>query len=78
MNSNVALTTIDNPFDPFTQFDLWFQFDIEKGYYSCSRLARVAELSDDMTEQEIDEEIENAIDKIVKYDVTDTYKKVKR
>ena len=31
MNSNCALTTFDNPFDPFTQFDTWFLFYIEKG-----------------------------------------------
>ena len=78
MNNDCALTTIDNPFDPFTQFDSWFQFDVEKGYYSCSRLARVAELSDDMTEQEVSEAIESAIDTIIKYDITDMYKKVNR
>lgn len=78
MNGNYALTTFDNPFDPFTQFDSWFQFDIEKNYYSCSRLARVAKLSDDMSEQEVDEAIERAIDEIIKYDFTNVYKKVKR
>ena len=78
MNNDCALTTVDNPFDPFTQFDSWFQFDVEKGYYSCSRLARVAKLSDDMTEQEVSEAIESAIDTIIKYDITDMYKKVNR
>ena len=47
------LTTKDNPFDPFEQFDSWFMFDVEKGYYSCSRLARIAVFSDDMTEKEV-------------------------
>ena len=78
MNSNCMLTTIDNPFDPFTQFDSWFQFDIEKGYYSCSRLARIAKLSDDLSEKETDEEIERAIDEIILYDFMNIYKKVKR
>ena len=78
MNNDCALTTVDNPFDPFTQFDSWFQFDVEKGYYSCSRLARVAELSDDMTEQEVSEAIGSASDTIIKYDITDMYKKVNR
>ena len=78
MSGNCALTTFDNPYDPFTEFDSWFQFDIEKEYYSCSRLARVAELSDDMSEQEENEEIERAIDEIIKYDLLNVYKKVKR
>lgn len=78
MNSECMITTIDNPFDPFTQFDSWFQFDIEKGYYSCSKLARIAKLSDDMSEKETDEEIERAIDEIIQYDFLNIYKKVKR
>ena len=78
MNSECMLTTIDNPFDPFTQFDSWFQFDIEKGYYSCSKLARIAKLSDDMSQKETDEEIERAIDEIIQYDFLNIYKKVKR
>ena len=76
MNGRCMLTTIDNPFDPFTQFDSWFQFDIEKGYYSCSRLARIAKLTDDLSDKETDEEIERAIDEIIKYDFLNIYKKV--
>lgn len=78
MNSRCMLTTIDNPFDPFTQFDSWFQFDIEKGYYSCSKLARVTKLSDDLSDKETDDEIERAIDEIIKYDFLNIYKKVKK
>mgnify|MGYP001777112047 CR=1 FL=1 len=72
------LTTKDNPFDPFEQFDSWFMIDVEKGYYSCSRLARIAVFSDDMTEKEVNEETERAIDEIIKYDFTDLYQKVQR
>ena len=46
------LTTIDNPFDVFEEFNQWFLFDIEKGYNSCSYLDRIAKTTDDMTEQE--------------------------
>lgn len=72
------LTTTDNPFDPFDQFIPWFMYDIEKGYYSCSRLARIARIEDEMTEQEVDAEIERAIDELIKLDFTDKYKKVER
>ena len=72
------LTTIDNPFDPFEQFTSWFLFDTAKKYNSSSRLARIAHLSDDMTEKEVNEEIERAIDEIIKYDPFNMYKKVRR
>lgn len=78
MTNEYMLTTFDNPFNPFDQFDSWFQFDIEKGYYSCSRLARIAKISDDFTEKEINEETERAIDEIVKYDFMNIYKKARR
>ena len=78
MSKECKLTTFDNPFDPFEQFDSWLLFDKEKGYDSCERLMRIANLSDEMSQKEIDEEIERAIDKIIKYDFTNTYKKVTR
>lgn len=79
MESNeYMLTTFDNPFDPFEDFTSWFMFDIEKGYYTCSRLARFVQLSDDFTQKEKDEEIERAIDEIIEIDILNIYKKVKR
>lgn len=77
-NKDCMLSTNDNPFDPFEQFEEWFMFDVEKGYYSCSRLARIAKLSDEMSQKEIDEETERAIDEIIKYDFTNKYIKVTR
>lgn len=53
-------------------------FDIGKGYNSCAYLARIANPTDDMSDQEIDAEIERAIDEIIKYDFLGIYKKIKR
>ena len=72
------LTTIDNPYDPFDQFDSWNRFDMDKGYYSCSYLARIARTSDQLSETENSKEIERAIDEIIKYDFMNIYKKVAR
>lgn len=72
-----ALTTIDNPYDPFEQFTQWFLFDEEKGYHSTSYLGRVARTSDQLSEAENDKEIERAIDDIIRYDIAGIYKKVK-
>ena len=72
------LTTIDNPFDYFTQFDEWLLFDKQKGYNSCEKVARIAQLKDEMTSIEEDAEIERAIDEIIKYDIFNVFKKVTR
>ena len=72
------LTTFDNPYDPFEQFTSWNLFDVEKGYNTCSYLGRIVRLSDELSEQEESEEIERAIDEIIKYDYASIYKKVTR
>lgn len=71
-----ALTTFDNPFDPFKQFVSWFLFDEEKGYHTCSILARFARTSDAMSDSENYAEVERAIDEIIKHDYENKYKKV--
>ena len=76
--SKFALTTFDNPYDPFNQFDEWFRFDTDRGYNSCGYLDRIAATSDQLTDEENDREIERAIDEIIKYDFMDIYKKVKQ
>ena len=72
------LTTIDNPFDYFTQFDEWLLFDKQKGYNSCEKVARIAQLKDEMTSIEEDAEIERAIDEIILYDYRNLFKKISR
>ena len=78
MDYECALTTIDNPYDPFTQFDSWYRFDMDKGYCSCSYLDRIARTSEQLTNEENAQELERAIDEIIYYDPLNIYKKVKR
>ena len=76
MSNECMLTTNDNPYNPFDQFALWLLFDKEKGYNTCEYLARIVQLSDDLSEKEIDEETERAIDEIIRYDPFGIYMKV--
>ena len=71
------LTTVDNPYDPFTQYDEWSQFDERSGYHTPSFLARVAYTSENLSEVDQDLAIEEAIDVIVTENVCGLYKKVK-
>ena len=72
------LTTIDNPFDPFDQFDEWYAFDTQKGYYSCDYVARLAYTSPELSALDQAQAIESAIDRIVALNLFGVYKKVKR
>lgn len=70
------LTTVDNPYDPFTQFDEWDAEDRRLGYFTSSLLARVTITSDDLSEVDQDLDIERAIDEIVKENVSGMHRKV--
>ena len=76
MVRKVALTTFDNPYDPFKDFTSWFMFDVEKGYDSCALLGRIARTSEQLSDEENDSEIERAIDEIIKNDPENIYKKI--
>jgi hypothetical protein len=72
------LTTTDNPYDPFTEFDEWFAFDTRHGYHTSGLLDRVAVLSDSLSDSDQILAIEQAIDEIVSENVSGMHKKVSR
>ena len=77
----VMLTTTDNPYSPFDQYDLWKRFDESSGYNTESYISRIARISPNMTNEEIEEENERAIDEILLFNLTGSeadYKKVAR
>ena len=74
----VALTTIDNPYDPIDEFDDWYRYDTDMHYNTCAYLDRVAFTSSSLSEKENDDELERAIDDVIKYDFMNLYKKVKK
>ncbi len=74
----VSITTIDNPYDPFERFNLWFLYDVEQGYNTCGYLGRIARTSEALSDEENLREIERAIDEIILYDARDIYRKVVR
>lgn len=74
----VAITTIDNPYDPFTQFDDWFAFDEIHGYHSCAYLGRIAKTSDQLSDADQEVAVESAIDEIIELNPLGIYRKVEK
>jgi hypothetical protein len=66
-DDDVLLTTIDNPFDPFTQWQLWYNYDEQSGYHTCSYLDRMARTGTSQSDYERQQSIRYAMEEIVKY-----------
>jgi hypothetical protein len=70
------LTTVDNPYDPVTQFDDWYAFDTAAGYGTLALLARVVKSSDELSDADQVLAIEQGIDEIVQENVSGLHTKV--
>jgi hypothetical protein len=70
------LTTVDNPFDPSTQFDDWYAWDTRQGYHSLALLGRVVVTSDDLSEADRSAALEHAIEEIVAENVSGMHRMV--
>ena len=67
-NREFMLTTKDNPYNPWTNYDDWFAYDMQKGYNTPSYQARVAPTSFDLSDEENDAIINQAIEDIIRLD----------
>ena len=76
--STWMLTTTDNPFDPFEEFDEWYVWDSNAGYHTPGLLDRVARTSDELSELDQHNAIQQAIDEIVQENVYGMHIKVRR
>jgi hypothetical protein len=74
----LMLTTVDNPFDPFTQFDEWFAFDESSGYHSSSHIALVVQTSEELSEKQQISAMNEAVEYIVKHNVTGMFRAVSK
>lgn len=64
------LTTKDNPWDPFDHFDEWRIWDETHGYFTSAFLARVAKVSDDLSEAQVRTALTQAMEEIVRENVS--------
>lgn len=75
---NSMLSTKDNPFDPFNDFDNWYRFDCDHEYNSCGILARLYNNSEDLPPIVEARNIEAVIDSFITSDPTNNYVKVQK
>jgi hypothetical protein len=72
------LSTADNPYDPYTQYDEWYAWDLSHGYNTPSYLARMVINSNDLSDADQALAINLAIDEIVSENVSGNYIKVEK
>jgi hypothetical protein len=70
------LTTVDNPFNPFTRFEEWLSYDTKLGYDTPGMLARITKISNDLSEPDQALAVQSAIDEIVTENVSGMWRKV--
>lgn len=70
------LTTIDNPYNPFTQYDEWWAYDRYLGHYTPEYLARVAVVPDSLSPLDQELAIDDAIAEIVALNFNGLYARV--
>ena len=77
------LTTVDNEWDPFDNFAEWYSRDLQLAREQDRRsasgyLAIIMANSDDVSDNEFNQVMNDAIDEIVELDLSGTFKKVTR
>lgn len=74
ITKDVMLTTIDNPFNPFTNYDEWLTYDLQMNYNTNSLLDRVANVSDELSDEDYDEIVYEAMKEICKYNLSGVHR----
>ena len=73
-------TTVDNPWDYFSNFDEWYATDRQLGYNTCSYIARLLDMygySDEMSEEDKTIMINDAVRRVIRDDLLDRYRVVR-
>lgn len=75
-DQNVMLSTVDNPWNPWTHFSEWYAFDESFGYHSSSLLAHVAKTFVSDSDDDETTATQLAINEIVTENVSGMHRKV--
>lgn len=75
VNKHYLITTIDNPYSPFDEFDDWWRYDRIHNYGTIEKLSRLSPNSDLFTDEENADETDKAVDRLMAIDILGIYKK---
>lgn len=70
------LTTVDNPYNPFTEFDQWYAYDVQVGHHTLALQARVTRTSDELSDLDQSLAIDYGMETVLEEDHTGNYRKV--
>lgn len=74
LDGNQMLTTTDNPWSPFDNFDEWYAFDVAHGYNTCAYISRVTgNLDPELDDYTNDYILTKALNEIVSMNLTGNY-----
>lgn len=59
------ISTIDNPYNPWTDYDKWNQYDERNGYFTNQRVARLCLASNQSSDIDYEDAIEDAQNKLI-------------
>lgn len=77
-NKEYLLSTDDNPYSPFDEFDRWYEFDTYHNYNSLEYIDRIAQTNPNDSEEERSRKVNEAIDQIIKFNPLNIYRKVSK
>lgn len=72
------LTTVDNPFNPWTDYDEWLAYDEAHGYHTSALLARIVVTSDEISDADQLIAIENGIKEIISENVSGMHREISK
>ncbi len=78
MRTQYRITTIDNPYCPWTQFKQWYAYDLQQGYNTLGWLDVVTFCYEGMSDDDYEIEIEKGINELLRIDVYGKFLKIKK
>lgn len=77
MAEDTMITTIDNPYNPFTDYEKWYADDVAMGYNTCSLLGRLTPADDDsMSDDTVAGLVEYGQDELLRLNPTGMFAKI--